>query len=250
MFDEFEKSRSAGLDRRQFLALSTATALGTYLSLPASASNILGVRTALDLPLSVGFLAGSESLESFDWLPWQGRDPENPPELRVVPAESLDIGDQMLAGESVLMTVHGLYPRVPPRRLAGFREANLLVMFPPEIPGLKADLPFVAWGLRRLPSKSRSNGRIRFPVPLREDGGLTLALEITEERGAMVEVRRQFTDFTVDWYDGRPKLSRGLYMLGLNLNTWQRDTVLPDPKDRVRDELCSLVVSFEAIPEE
>lgn len=250
MLDECENSRGNRLDRRRFLALGTAVAAGSYLSLPASASNILGVKTALDLRLSVGFLAGSDEYESFENLPWQGRDPENPPDLRVVPAERLDVGDQRLAGETVLMTVYGFYPRVPPRRLAAFSTANLLVMFPPEIPGLTGAFPFVAWGMRRLPARSRVGSRVTFPVPLREDGGLTLALETIEQRGAVVEGRRYFTDFTVDWYEGRPKLMRGFYFLGLGLNTWQNGTRLPDPGEPVRDELCSMVVSFEAMPEE
>lgn len=249
MFDNYGNKADSGLDRRQFLALTSAAAAGSYLAMPAAASNILGVRTALDLPLSVGFLTGSEEYESFETLPWQGRDPENPPELAVMPAERLDVGDQMLAGETVRMTVHGLYPRIPPRRAASFRETNLLVMFPPEIPGLSGAFPFVAWGLRRLPARSRG-ARTSFAVPLREDGGLTLALETTEQRGSVVEPRRYFTDFTVDWYDGRPKLSRGIYFLGLSLNTWQRGTRLPDPDDPIRDELCSVVVSFEAMPED
>lgn len=249
MFDEFEKNRLAGLDRRQFLALSTATALGSYLAVPAGASNILGVRTSLDLPLSVGFLAGSEQFESFRTLPWQGRDPENPPELEVIPAHQLDVGDQMLASETVKMTVHGLYPRIAPRRVGNLKETNLLVMFPPEIPGLSGAHPFVAWGLRRLPARSRG-ARVSFPVPLREDGGLTLAVETTHGTSALAESRRYFTDFTVDWYADRPKLSRGLYLLGLNLGTWQQATRLPDPKESIRDELCSIVVSFEAMPEE
>lgn len=240
----------SGVDRREFLTLTSTAAAGACLAGGAGASTLLGLHAPLDLAMSVGFLAGSEEYEHFWALPWNvAHDPLDPPELEVVAADRLPLGDQTLAGGSVWMTVHGLYPRLPKREVLAFRSVNLVVMFPSPEPARPAPLPFVSWGLRRNPARS-SGARTHFVVPLRqEDGGLVLALELTRNvRGALV-TDRAFTDFTVDWQDGRPKLQRGIYFLGLAPGTWSRGDRLPPAGQEPRDELCSVVVSFEPIVE-
>ncbi len=236
------------ISRRDVLGWASACGLGSLLAAPAAARQLLGLNAPVELPMSVGFLRGSEGLKDVRSLPWQ-RSGNLQRELTVEPAAALPLGDQSLALSTVLLTVHGLYPRVPPARLGGFRNCNLLVMFPSEDPLAPGLLPAVPWGLRRLPQQNLP-ARVRFPVPLREDGGLDLALELTDQNGTLKSAVRLVTSFTVDWYDGRPKLQRGIYFLGLATDTWASSQVLPPREDRRHDELCSLVVSFEPAPEE
>lgn len=239
-----------GVNRREFLTLTSTAAAGACWAGGTAASTLLGLHAPLDLPLSVGYLAGSDEYPHFGVLPWNlPYDPLAPPELEVVNADRLPLGDQTLAGGVVWMSVHGLYPRLPNRRVVNFRSVNLVVLFPSEDPARPASLPFVSWGLRRTPAPSHG-ARNHFVVPLRvEDGGLVLALEITRNIGGVLSTDRSFADFTVDWQDGRPKLQRGIYFLGLTPATWKRGDVLPTAGEAPRDELCSLVVSFEPIRE-
>lgn len=240
-----------GVNRREFLTLSSTVAAGACFAGSAGASTLLGLDAPIDQLLSVGFLAGSEQYPHFGVLPWNTPfDPLAPPELEVVSADRLPLGDQSLAGGSVWMTVHGLYPRLPKREVLGFRSVNLLVLYPSPDPARPAPLPFVSWGLRRSPAPTRG-ARLHFVVPLRqEDGGLVLALELTKNVGGVLTTERSFADFTVDWETGRPKLQRGIYLLGLAPGTWKRGDELPLPGSPPRDELCSLVVSFEPVVEE
>jgi len=164
------------------------------------------------------------------------------------------------------MTVHGLYPKVPPRRLAGFTHCFLTVFFPSPDPAFPQPLAFYSWGLKLRPGPS-TGARLRFPVPLRLDGGLELLLDVIRpagssrladgtlrvlrggasgaDRAAPPSLASFYADFTVDWYDGRPKLQRGIYLLGLTPRCWASGITLPDPRDKPRHELCSLAVSFE-----
>jgi hypothetical protein len=55
----------------------------------------------------------------------------------------------------------------------------------------------------------------------------------------------------VDWEAGRPKLQRGVYLLGVRPALWDSPTELPQTVDRFRaGDLCSLVVSIEPITPE
>ena len=55
--------------------------------------------------------------------------------------------------------------------------------------------------------------------------------------------------FTVDWFAGRPKLQRGLYLLGLAPYTWDEKRTLPvvQPGQPRPLELLSLMLSFEPV---
>lgn len=249
MLDEYAKSRVAGLDRRQFLALTSTVAVGSMFAGSAGASTVLGVATRRDSPLSVGFLAGSEDWPDLSTLPWNRQGVATAPDLDVLSAEALSVGDQNLAGGVVEMCVLGLVPRIPRRQNFDFHSANLIVFHPSPIPGAVPDAPFVAWGLRRNPALSRSaRTRVRFRWPLRDDGGLVVALELCRRLpGGLLETTRFSTDFTVDWYPGRPKLQRGLYLLALKAGAWQNTVHLPGQGAPPRDELCSLAISFEPV---
>lgn len=248
-----------GFCRRDFLTLASAGAAGVWLQgLPAAFAQA----SRVDEPMSVGFLEGSEELESFQPLPWFLNDKaldeeagfrEEPGSMVVVPADRLALGDQALAGGYVEMCVHGLYPDFPPRRFKSFRNAYLTVFFPPPEPTFERPAAFTAWGSLRLPARSTA-APVRFLLPLGIDGGFDLLLEVTYDlqleagsKSVTAVVFSAGTRFTVDWESGRPKLQRGLYLLGLAPEVWSSPIRLPDPGEKQRHELCSLAVSFEPV---
>lgn len=231
-------------------------------------------------PLSVGYLEDSDLLPSLRNQPWRQR-ATSLDELRVVPAEAMTLGDQSLAHSTVEMRVHGFYPGIPPRRLAPFTTIVLTVFFPSFDPLRLEPLPFYSWQGKLWPGPSKSPPA-RFLVPLRQDGGLELVLEVFDGRptalgqGAARVIRgggrsasiatpvgqtSLYTDFTVDWYGGRPKLQRGFYLLGLTPELWRSPWRMTTPgsggngntlrtKRQAPHERASLVVSFEGVPED
>lgn len=240
-------SLSRGLTRRELIALGSAAAFGAAWPEAAWASKVLGLEAPLDVPMSVGYLAGSDRLERLDVLPWNVAQDQYAPDLEVEPALAMSLGDQNLANESVWMIVHGFYPKLPPKRIASFETAGLVVFFPSEDPLAPGLLPVVACSSRRLPARSTA-ARNCFVMPLRLDGGLRLAAELSYLVGKKTERVRLHTDFTVDWQRGRPKLQRGIYFLGLGQGTWDGAVTLPRQGEQPRWDLCSLVVSFERMP--
>lgn len=261
------------LDRRQFLRLgataAVATSVGGLAGRPAWGQGVASVPSIQ--ALSVGFVEGSEGYPSLFRPPWQmaGTPGEA---LEVVAADRMPLGDQRLAATTVLMKVHGLYPAMAPRRaLQAVGAATLIVFYPSEDPLAPDPLPFFAWGARRRPAPT-AGAPVAFAVPLREDGGLELMLEVVGEtpvpagsgrrftglRGGGVaappavpasrpRVTSLWTDFTVDWTAGRPKLQRGLYLLALAPGVWRSDAEVPARGVGPPDELCSLAVSFEPL---
>ena len=224
-------------------------------------------------PLSVGYLEDSDLLSSLRVQPWRGgRDSGG----SIVPAAGLPLGDQSLALSTVEMRVHGFYPGIPSRSEATFTTVVLTVFFPsfdPLAPDPAAPVPFYSWQGRAWPRPTKA-APIRFVVPLREDGGLEMMLEVFDvrptelgQRAARVlrgGVRRDlplsvpieqtslYTDFTVDWYGGRPKLQRGFYFMGIEPGTWRTPGRLPGrlaPKSspEAAGERRSIVVSFERV---
>jgi hypothetical protein len=249
------------LSRRQFVAAAGIGAAGLSLA-GAARGEQLPVDDRVER-LSVGFVEGSDAYSDLGWLPW--RDPE-PGRIEVTPAERMPLGDQTLANEAVTMIVHGLYPGFPPRRIASFTTVILTVYFPSPDPLRPQPLPFYSGGARRLPNRTKG-ARVRFPVGLRQDGGLEVVLEVYSQapgtrlaaqagrilrggtrpggQASALSVLRLYTDFTVDWYDGRPKLQRGTYLLGLAPGCWSSSTSLPGLGEPADHGLCSLAVSFE-----
>ena len=98
-------------------------------------------------------------------------------------------------------------------------------------------------------------------APLGTDGALDFLLEAAPapnqltRRPSLVSPSpgpiggRFTTSFTVDWFAGRPRLQRGVYLLGLAPDTWSSERELPMPRaGQARPvELLSLMVSFEPI---
>jgi hypothetical protein len=220
-------------------------------------------------PLSVGYLEGSDLLGSLRGQPWRRGKAEG---FRVVPAAQMPLGDQNLALSTVEMRVHGLYPGLPPRRVSPFSTVVLTVFFPSFDPLHPDPFAFYSWQAKLWPGPSKSPP-VKFLVPLRHDGGLEMVVEVYDGRPtglgqgaarvlrgsvqppvtAPPELASLYTDFTVDWYGGRPKLQRGFYFLGLEPGAWRAPWDLPgalEARKRPPHDRCSLVVSFEGIPED
>jgi len=232
--------------RRDVLKLAAGSVAAAWLGAGrrASAEAVAG---PVDDLLSVGFLDGSDELRRLRPLPWQRQRGRRAETLRVVPADALTVGDSRLALEWVAMSVHGFHPD-PTRQQAPFRQVDLTVFFPSEDPLFPDPVPFYAWGSRRRPASSTA-APTRFVVPLRVDGGLELLLEVRDARitGGRLPLLRTYTDFTVDPEDGRPKLQRGIYLLGVLPDAWRSSAVLPEADEKPDFARTSLVVSFEPL---
>jgi hypothetical protein len=240
--------------RRRFVAVaSAATVVAGADGLSWGAAPIAAERSA---NLSVGYVAGSDAFPYFSPLPWHDPDWPGGP-LQIVPAAQEPLGDQNLAGTSVAIHLHGVYPCAPERQWRPVRSATLVTFFPSFDPLVAGPLPFFAWGCRRRP-RITDGAPVRFPVPLRRDGGLELVLEVmknvTAVPGSLVPATRMrtslYTDFTVDWDRGRPKLRRGIYLLALGETVWDEPLAVPPSDEDVPAELTSVVISVEPLPEE
>lgn len=248
------------MDRRRFLiggtSLATAVAMG-------------GIAERADAfargysPLSVGFLAGSGGRGPKAPLPWQlpWIDPGGASKAeggfgQVVPAAELPLGDQSLAGGLVRIRVAGLYPGLPAPGPGGFRSVTLAVLFPSPDPAFSLEpVPYFAFGARRRPGPT-AGSPVSFPFELdAADGGIEIALEVVDvpppgvafSKDALVP-RVYHTRFTVDWEPGRPKLQRGVYLLGIEHETWAHGIRLPRPDSPAAEALTSVVIRFDPVP--
>jgi len=253
------------LRRRDLLFWGGAAALLPALARPARAQ-AAGADAPADTvqPMSVGFVDGSDT-----WRGYRGiaagalnrgirREAGRPPEAaKVVPATSLIAGQQELANELVRVRIHGLYPIPNPTTV---RNAYVTVYFPSPERGRQLMLPFTAWGYHSRPAPDPAPPT-RFVAPLGADGALDFLLEAAAAPNQLTRrpsllspsvgpVGGRFaTSFTVDWFAGRPRLQRGVYLLGLAPDTWSSERELPMPRaGQARPvELLSLMVSFEPI---
>lgn len=256
------------LTRRRLLQAASAGALLHAFGKLADAREIVARRPVE--PLSVGYLEDSDRLPSLRRQPWRLEEAEG---ARIIPAAKMPLGDQQLALSTVEMRVHGFYPETPPLRVSPCTTVVLTAFFPSFDPLSPDPKPYYSWQSRLRPAPS-TGAPLRFPVPLRDDGGLELVLEVFDGRpspagqGAprilrkggrrqaplapAVDLRSLYTDFTVDWYGGRPKLQRGVYFLGLSPGVWRTAGELAGSlawKDSDDGERWSLVVSFERAEE-
>ena len=236
-------SRSGLLRRRDFLALSTVATGAALLPGLAQAAD-LAVTTE---PLSVGYLEGSDRLENVFQLPWRDVPVFDREDQLIVPASSLPSGDSSLAYSVIKVKVHGLYPAMPPRKMA--MPASVFLTIFCDYPWLfEKPLPFYPWGAS-FGSRPTAGSPTRFTVPTRQDGSLAMAFDIIPSARKGELPRRAVTDFTVDNWADRPKLQRGIYFLGISSSTFRRDQVIPADPDITPWELCSLVLSVEKIEE-
>lgn len=256
--DPYGSSLSGGrrlLRRREVLVLGMVGALTPWM--PASAQAAKGGILELPAePMSIGFVEGSEVFPNFSGKLWKaafaGRlvtvEGSGPRRLRVVPAASLPLGDQNLAGGQVRLRLHGLYPRTPGKAIA-VESVDLDVLYPSPDPALPEPLPFHAWSFRRQPAPSGSPP-VSFEAPLGLDGQLDLVLTVVSDEGTGQLLRRRYVArFTVDWQDGMPKLQRGMYLLGI-APVWKSSVRLPVAGERPRMDLLSLALSVDPVVSE
>ncbi len=250
---DHSSSQTAGMRRRDFLKMGATAVLVPLASELAGSATLIAPTAPQAEPMSVGYLQGSYELASFDRLPWgdgSNLAPEAAAELEVVPASSLLLGDQDLAGGQARLRIHGLFPDQPARVAKSFDAVDLEVLFPSPDPGAPAPIPFFAWSFRRLPGLNVSQ-RLALSAPIGPGGRLDLALEIVQRRSAAAAAllgpaprRRLETSFTVGWEHGRPKLQRGIYLLGLLPSAWNAPRALAAASGGAA-ALCSLVLSVE-----
>ncbi|HLX10769.1 MAG TPA: hypothetical protein VKY89_23170 [Thermoanaerobaculia bacterium] len=262
------------LRRRDFLALGSLAALtpvvaplfapraaaGATLDAAAPAA-AAAAGTQADaaiqrLPLSVGYLEGSELLENLRKLP---------PDLTVLtvrrrggtfttgrhllPSHSMPAGDPALVGGAVRMTVHDLYPRLLPDGPAAEQwpqAIDLDVMVPLLEPPAGSTARFAAWSYRRLPGRLPSEDRsARVSFVLWPDwySDLSLVLRVVPPAGSPTRLLQ--ASFTLGADKGRPRLLKGIYLLGLDRGTWDEAADLPDDPAEVPPERLSVLVTIE-----
>jgi hypothetical protein len=242
--------------RRQFLALGSAGLLAPIFKNLAWAEPLAVAGDAVVRPLSVAYIEGSETFRDLRRLPRKIRRPglveesaaEAPPVL--VPAISLFQGDTSLPGRPLRIRIDGLYPpfALEPKR---WRElplaADLDVLFPSPDPAFPAPLRFQAWSFRRRPGWNPSPPiSFRFPLDWQALPQFVLRVRYGPEVPPIV----MRTKFTVDNEAGRPRLRRGVYLLGFMPSAWDREVKLAEFARRAPAELFSILVSMNPEEEE
>jgi hypothetical protein len=245
------------LRRRDFLALGSVGLLMPLFGnlawaepLAASAATAVAVQ-----PMSVGYIDGSEELRNLKWLPRAIRRPAAVVEREaaqaspvIVPATSLFQADTSMPGLPLRIRVHGLYPPVAAVERKRQKDVppsiDLEAIFPSPDPASPAYLPFYVWSLRQRPGWDPSPPTsFRFPLEWQVLPELVLRVRGTDGVSKVLRTR-----FTLDNEPGRPKLRRGLYVLGLDPNTWQREIAVSDLAGRPPAEMFSVLVSMESEP--
>lgn len=258
VFEVGDKKAVAGpvLHRRQFLVLGAAGLATPLLTQALGAQESLAAAAAPS-PMSIGYVEGTDLAASFAKGRWRKSVAAAKAEAypgRVVPARSLLVGDQSLVNRWVRIEVHGIYPRVAAQ--ANLESADLDVLFPSPDPRSESPAPFFAWSYRKRPAASPSPP-VSFVVPVGVDGRLDLRLTVTSTgaklaeraaRGSVVSRRSYNASFTVDPSDDRPKLQRGLYLLGFT-PVWETPRDLPQSGEKPDLNLLSVAVSIEPAPD-
>jgi hypothetical protein len=250
-----QPSERRGIARREFLIFGAASLLTPLVDRLASAALLAPdapVQVAPPKPMSIGYVEGSDFMRSFRHLPWEevyvyseSTPPEDRLGFQVTPARDLTLGNQNMASTIARINVHGFYPSVAWGKRETLETVDLEVYFPNPDPAASAPLPFHAWSFRRSPARNTGQ-RLSFNIPLGIKGGLQMSL-IVGRRGE-AQRQRYDTTFTVDWEAGRPKLQKGIYLLGLGPATWDSPVSLPAPGERQRIDLRSVVISVETSP--
>ncbi len=241
------------LRRREFLALSSASLL---LPLVGDLAWAQGSEAAAR-PLSTGYIDGSEIFRDLHRLPKKIRRPlsvaaegeraEASPVI--VPAADLFQGDTSLPGRPLRIRIDGLYPpqALEPKLWKKLPLAvDLDVLFPSPDPAFPQPLRFFAWSFRRRPGWNPSPP-IEFTFPLDWQALPQLVLKVRTAGGESLVLR---TKFTVDAEPGRPRLRRGIYLLGTGPGVWDREMELADLAKWAPAELASVLVSMDPVEEE
>lgn len=253
---EGDPDSSTLLHRRQFLTLGSAGLLAPFFKDLAWAEALATAGDGAVRPLSVAYIEGSETFRDLRRLPRKVRRPglfeesaaEAPPVL--VPAVSLFQGDTSLPGRPLRIRIDGLYPplALEPKH---WRElplaADLDVLFPSPDPALTTSLRFQAWSFRRRPGWNPSPPvSFRFPLDWQALPQFVLRVRYGPEVPLIV----MRTKFTVDNEAGRPRLRRGIYLLGFMPSAWDREVKLTEFARRAPAELFSVLISMDPEEEE
>jgi len=267
------------LRRRDFLALGSVAALtpvvGPWLAArPAGAATLTDALSgpadaaapaqarhggsrppAPALPMSIAYLEGSELLENLrklqpdlTVLTVRRRGGTFTTGRHVLPSHSLPSGDPALVGGAVRMTVHDLYPRRLPDGPAAQQwpvAIDLDVLVPLLDPPPGSTALFHAWSYRRLPAEDRS-ARVSFVLWPDWYSDLGLNMRVVPP-GAGSEPRLLQARFTLGSDKGRPRLLKGIYLLGLEPGTWEDDADLPDDAEQLPVERLSVLVTVEPV---
>lgn len=251
------------LCRRDFLTLGSMGLAGLWLGGlgRAEASPVAEASAAIaplpPQPMSLGYLAGSGELPDVIYLPRSILRPSTKPRSgspaqgilnQVVRADSLPRGDTSLVGPPFQMKIHGLYP--PGALSASRRPAlplaiDLDVIFPPPDPVFPHPARFFAWSFRRKPGWDPSPPT-KFVFPLDWQALPELEMKVTPADGGPATVLS--TRFTLDYEPGRPRLQRGIYLLGLAPNAFEWDISLAELARVAPLKLLSVMISFETFP--
>ncbi len=250
------KSESEGspvlLRRRDVLTFGAAGLLAPLFDKLAWAEPLAAAeRSAPAIPMSVGYIDGSEEYRSFKHLPRKIRSPlfqeegeEEEASPIIVPAESLFQADTSLPGRPLRIHVHGLYPpaslEVKHRREVPW-AVDLEAVFPSPDPAFPTPLRFYAWGLRQKPGWDPSPP-VMFRFPLDWQVLPQFILRVWRADGSHDVMR---TRFTLDNEAGRPKLRRGVYLLGLAPGAWSRAARVSDYARYAPAEMFSLMISMD-----
>jgi hypothetical protein len=236
------------LRRRDFLTLGSAGLLAPFFGNPAWAESLASPQT---MPMSVGYIEGSEAYRSFKRLPRKVRRPtiqdmneETEASPIIVPAQGLFQADTSMPGRPLRIHVHGLYPPVAlehKRRREVPLAIDLEAVFPSEDPAVPGPFRTYVWGLRQKPGWNPSPPMtFRFPLDWQ-----VLPQFVLKVRGADGTARVLRTRFTLDNESGRPKLRRGVYVFGLGAGSWRNEAKLADFARVAPPEMFSVLVSME-----
>jgi hypothetical protein len=251
-----------GIGRRELLTLSSSWALVTGIGglggLASAAYQPLLPEAAI-APLSVGYLERSEQFTSFDVGPlekvFEAAALDAQVEgalLDVYPAAGLPAGDPSFGWETAEITIFGLYPPLPDGWKRHVRRAALEVEYRIEDPTVGAPLSFLAWTYDREPVENTGSA-IRFTAPVDRELGLSLVLhrEVLQPRRARRPAAPAATtlraDFTVNLERDRPKLQRGVYLLGMRRRLFDRPLSLPSLDDPRASSYEALVLSIDHV---
>lgn len=247
------------LRRRDFLALGSVGVAGLWLGgLGRADAGVPPAPVVLPArPMSLGYIEGSDQLPNVIYLPRSVLLPSTAPRAggpadgilnEITAADGLPDGDTALVGKPFRMKVHGLYPpgaltasRLPLMPLA----IDLDVLFPPPDPVFPKPARFAAWSFRRTLGWNPSPPT-KFVYPLDWQTMPQLEMRVTSADGGKVAVLT--TQFTLDQEKGRPRLRRGLYLLGLSPGVFETDLALADLARVAPIKLLSVLISFETYP--
>jgi hypothetical protein len=268
-----QTSSALRLRRRDFITLCALAPLAPCVERWAGAEPLAGAADPTDpasvaataaagravkaqsLPLSIGYLEGSEQIQNLSKLAPDlrlltvGRRGDTLIEERVSrPSHEYPAGDPSLVGGAVRLTVHDLYPHLLPQdpELAARwpRSIDLDILSPMMTPA-GATATFAAWSYRRLPAEDRS-ARVSLLVWPDWYSNLSLHLRVVGADPAAPPSLLTAT-FTLGADSGRPRLLKGVYLLGLAPGTWDAPAQLPDDASQLPPEALSVLMTVEPI---